>query len=115
MPKQINYRKLYEEITGAKIRFGYAIHHIDFNRENNNITNLVALPKGLHSSYHIHLHDFKEKYPFVFDLNDYHMNSNQELIDKIIKLDKVCKECYEYVKERDQLLFVKYNRAQYGT
>ena len=47
-----NYRKIYEKAVGEKIEEGYEIHHIDFDRNNNNILNLVALPKCIHREYH---------------------------------------------------------------
>lgn len=49
---KFNYRKFYEKQTGKKIPKDFDIHHIDFNRENNDIANLVAIPKELHSEYH---------------------------------------------------------------
>lgn len=48
----MNYRKYYEKETNKKIPKGWDVHHLDFNRKNNNISNLVALPKELHSKYH---------------------------------------------------------------
>lgn len=47
-----NYRKLYKEYY--KIDFGndYEVHHIDLNHNNNDIRNLILLPKTLHRKYH---------------------------------------------------------------
>lgn len=50
--KSVEYRLKYEYITGQKLPDGFNIHHIDGNRINDVITNLVALPKPLHSKYH---------------------------------------------------------------
>lgn len=47
-----NYRKIYEEALGIKIPEGHEIHHIDFDRNNNTIKNLISLPKELHQRYH---------------------------------------------------------------
>jgi hypothetical protein len=49
---KFNYRKFYEEKTGKKIPKDFDVHHIDLNRENNEIENLVAIPKHLHKKYH---------------------------------------------------------------
>lgn len=48
----MDYRKKYKDFF--KIQFGkqYDIHHIDFNHENNNIENLLLLPKDLHKRLH---------------------------------------------------------------
>lgn len=37
------------------IEFGseYAVHHIDFNHDNNDIQNLMVMPKSLHNKYHM--------------------------------------------------------------
>lgn len=51
----MNYRRLYEDMTGEKIPKGYEIHHIDFNKKNNDIDNLVMLPKKLHRKLHKHI------------------------------------------------------------
>lgn len=48
----MKYRKLYESHYGIKIPPGYEIHHIDQNRNNNDIDNLILLPKKLHSQLH---------------------------------------------------------------
>lgn len=52
----IDYRKQYEKVTGIKIPKHFVVHHIDKNRENNSMNNLVAIPKYLH----IRLHSFGE-------------------------------------------------------
>ena len=52
MGRCVNYRKLYAEHFNIKIPNHYDIHHIDRDRENNQIDNLLLLPKDLHSRYH---------------------------------------------------------------
>ena len=47
----VNYKKLYESIHG-KILVGNDVHHIDWNRENNNIDNLISIPKKIHKLIH---------------------------------------------------------------
>lgn len=49
----MNYRKLYEKHYGIKIPPEYDIHHIDGNRGNNAIDNLVLLPKHTHATLHL--------------------------------------------------------------
>ena len=48
----MNYRLFYEKQTGEKIPENFEVHHIDHNRKNNSIDNLVAIPKKLHKKYH---------------------------------------------------------------
>ena len=47
----MNYRKLYENNNG-KIPKDWEVHHIDFNHNNNNIENLIAVPKMVHVVIH---------------------------------------------------------------
>lgn len=47
-----NYRKLYSDKYRIVIHKDLDIHHIDCNRENNDIDNLILLPKKLHQDYH---------------------------------------------------------------
>lgn len=51
----VNYRRLYKQ--HYKIEFGaeYVIHHIDGDRSNNAISNLLLLPRDLHGKYHAYL------------------------------------------------------------
>ena len=50
-----NYRLKYKRYFGIDFGTDYEIHHIDFNRENNDISNLILLPKELHKKYHFYI------------------------------------------------------------
>jgi hypothetical protein len=69
----INYRKLYSDEI-CKVPDNFDIHHLDFNHENNDIGNLLMLPRKLHQRFHelknqlpkdliipIHIKDITEK------------------------------------------------------
>lgn len=45
-------RKFYEQQTGRKLPVDFDVHHIDFNPQNNDIRNLLAIPTKLHAKYH---------------------------------------------------------------
>lgn len=47
-----NYKKKYKDFFHIEFGKEFDIHHIDGNRENNDISNLLLLPKKLHLSYH---------------------------------------------------------------
>lgn len=47
-----NYRKKYKEYYGIDFNESFDVHHIDLNRTNNDIDNLILLPKKLHERYH---------------------------------------------------------------
>lgn len=52
MPMYEDYREKYKQYFGMDFSNNYEVHHIDFNRENNAISNLVLLPRTLHREYH---------------------------------------------------------------
>lgn len=47
-----DYRKLYKKHYDIEFGPEYVIHHIDENRDNNEIENLILLPSSLHSRFH---------------------------------------------------------------
>jgi hypothetical protein len=53
-------REFYEEQTGEPIPQGFHVHHLDFDRSNNDIDNLVAIPAKLHGQYHAVLNYFDD-------------------------------------------------------
>ena len=107
-----DYRKIYQNECNIIIPKGYEIHHIDFNRENNEIMNLVMLPKKLHSEYHRTLLELQNsryeiiiKVQSVIDsgnlINEYIATNQHELENKFIK---IWYECQKYVDYRNYLL-----------
>ncbi len=48
----VNYRRLYEVHLGRTIGKEIHVHHIDHNRQNNSLSNLVAIPAKFHGQYH---------------------------------------------------------------
>lgn len=53
--KNVDYRKLYKEYYGIEFGREMVVHHIDFDRSNNDINNLLLLPNKLHAKYHFAL------------------------------------------------------------
>lgn len=47
-----DYRLKYKRYFNIDFSNNYVIHHIDLNHNNNDIKNLVLLPKELHGKYH---------------------------------------------------------------
>lgn len=64
----MNYRKIYEEAYG-KIPTGYDIHHKDGNRNNNDLSNLVALSLEDHLKIHIMQQDWGAAQAILIRMN----------------------------------------------
>lgn len=47
-----NYRQIYKDYYGLEFGSDMVIHHIDFNHSNNDINNLLLLPREIHCQYH---------------------------------------------------------------
>jgi hypothetical protein len=47
-----NYREKYKRYYNIDFGSEYVVHHIDENKQNNDISNLLLLPRKLHSKYH---------------------------------------------------------------
>nr|DAH58037.1 MAG TPA: HNH endonuclease [Caudoviricetes sp.] len=47
-----NYREYYKKYFGIDFGNEFEIHHIDGNRDNNNIDNLILIPDKTHSDFH---------------------------------------------------------------
>tara|TARA_R110000744_G_C19066084_1_gene529554 strand:+ start:251 stop:601 length:351 start_codon:yes stop_codon:yes gene_type:complete len=102
----MNYRKHYEQHFNVKVPKDFDVHHIDGDRNNNDIINLVALPRVLHNKYHsakysFHI-SFKEQ-DVVLSFDNCNMGFGFELI--IIKeMHESLRECFQYILYRDILL-----------
>lgn len=102
-----NYRKKYKDYFKIQISQEYDIHHIDFNHENNDIENLLLLPKKLHQR----LHKVKNEYGGFLDgqMNVFIDIKNQltcsimaEAMQKISEIyDEI--QIWVSIKEQEQL------------
>ena len=103
------YRKFYFEQVGKVYDSSFAIHHINFDRSDNRIDNLVALPKSLHSRYHL-LKRVKdgEKLELDFMGNSFEARESESYGKRIIhdyqSFYDTLMECAKWVDERDRLL-----------
>ena len=98
----MNYRKFYEKETGHAIPIGYEIHHIDENRDNNKIYNLVMIPKELHEKLHKNFNELKR-----FGIQNVLQPSNDYRLPYFELLENHCnnlREVNKYVRLRDVML-----------
>lgn len=49
------HRHIYETYHKRKIRNGWVVHHVDMNKKNNHISNLLELPNELHTDLHVYM------------------------------------------------------------
>lgn len=103
----MDYRKFYEKQTKLKLPKNFEVHHIDFNRNNNKISNLVALPRNLHKKYHnsicIFSRDFKPNIQLV-GICDYGNGYNEYYKYSLEVFMETYKDCQIYIDFRDYLL-----------
>lgn len=106
-----NYRKYYQEITGIQIDLSFDIHHIDGNRGNNDINNLVHLPKKLHNDFHKLRNEISMFNTEIMQLgsNDKVQTFNNAYVDTIIRYNEVLKKCSEYIDLRNYCYYKQTN------
>ena len=109
MEKEISkikdYRRKFKRYYNINYSDEYVIHHIDLNHENNDINNLMILPKKLHQLYHYYLNITgwwkEEKYTRQINvkISGNQIGNDAEYNDAIIKLLEIISECrkwYDY-------------------
>ena len=53
MGKNFDYRQFYKDYYGIEFGDDYVVHHIDMDKTNNDIRNLLLLPKSLYAKYNL--------------------------------------------------------------
>ena len=108
MEKEISkikdYRREFKKYYNLELSEEYDIHHIDLNHENNDMNNLMILPKILHIKYHSLLNDLRISKPIktiTLDLkihgNQTNLNSyNLQIIKDLISVLDECAKWYDY-------------------
>lgn len=87
MAKSFDYREFYKRYYNIDfVGKEFEVHHIDFDRENNDIKNLILLPKKLHERYH-------ELLPYVQSLID------DKAVKTIIEMNNGQTLYYDEMKE----------------
>ena len=99
----MDYRKVFKDYYSIDFNNDYEIHHIDFNRDNNDISNLLLLPKNLHAEYHGIINSTKGSEKGILDLR----LSNEQFILLKPNPFKHINETFNQIKK--WLLWKKYN------
>ena len=104
-----NYRDFYENALNVEISSFFEVHHIDLNRENNCIENLVAIPKDLHNQYHKYRGKLIDEGVYIYDCGSLLKNNrgyNSYIINQLIELNKCIDLINDYIDFRDYKLGV---------
>ena len=102
----VNYREKFKRYYDIDIPRDFDVHHIDLNHDNNDISNLMILPKDLHHRYHTAISGLNQKNGFIklsikicgnrADLDSYYFNKMTELVD-------ILRECAKWRDFKEQL------------
>ena len=101
-----NYRSFYSKKV-CDVGNGFVIHHMDHNRKNNNIENLVMLPSKLHHRYHYYKNVLAEKEKTFKMLGSCYCNYIDDYSNDINKLSEILKECSYWIDYKENCLLNK--------
>lgn len=102
----MNYRKIYENALKEKIPKDFDIHHIDLNHKNNDIKNLVAIPKTLHQKFHKYVNEMEQiRNDFKFE-DLYKIGGNYDftwnaITGCMLEYLRVANEIHKYIVKKE--------------
>lgn len=101
----MNYLDTYKQQTGFDIPKGFEVHHIDLNHENNDVKNLVAIPKWLHQKYHGVLPSVQSRFEkgLLLPKNDFQIGG-AFIYDVFENWIELTREINKYIRLRDCFL-----------
>ena len=111
----MSYRKIYELELNDKVPDDFDVHHIDLNHKNNDIRNLIAIPKSLHQNFHKCINNIeRERIKCDFEFEDlYKVGGNYslewcEIIQELGEYLLFANEIHRYIIEKElKLLSIK--------
>lgn len=95
-----SYRERYKRHFGISFGADMVVHHIDFDRTNNEVKNLLLLPRELHEKYHLIMNAIgATKGVADLTLNNYNMlEYNNTLFEQ---LPDVISECRKWQRLKE--------------
>lgn len=97
----LEHRAVWIEHHGA-ILSGWVVHHIDFDKQNNDIDNLVALPEHYHNRIHAEMRDgcFKYSKEYLmqkyYELKEHYATVVKEYEETLKKIESLQRKMMEY-------------------
>lgn len=110
-----NYRKKFKEYYGIDFSRDYDVHHIDLNHENNDISNLMVLPKKLHRRYHMALSWLMPSDGYVkmgYKICSNEVSMDMYMLARMEEFVKVMRECAKWRDYKWQLDMKKWRKEQ---
>ena len=104
--KQVDYRQLYKDYYGIDFDDSMVVHHIDFNRHNNNMYNLLLMPKELHAKYHWHISSLGGTGTGNID-SDMRINGNTYRISSLRGLADALEETLDWIRSKNSMEMMK--------
>lgn len=108
----MDYRKFYQDTLKIKLGKEFVVHHIDENRSNNQMENLVHLPLELHSTYHQRKREVRELFGNHLDeiiecpSDITYKNLYQEdCLPLLIAFMQATAEVSDFIAQRDTMLY----------
>ena len=81
----------------------FVVHHIDFNRENNDMDNLLVLPAALHKKYHAALEEIDRNEVYVpYAIVTNHLNSESFNYGLLRDYMEVYAECMKWMERKEK-------------
>ena len=114
------YRLKYKRYYGIEFDSNYVVHHIDFDRNNNDISNLLLMPKDLHQDYHIMLQrlcgfNWKDgKVEVITTLDRWDRLTPFVADEQLIQFLEIARECAKWVQYKHKLDLAKHHERMRG-
>lgn len=90
-----NYNKKFKRHYNINFGKEYVIHHIDGNHSNDEISNLLLLPRKLHSKYHI-LKSVIDNHPLSTTISGNQVNQGNYYLSYYERFIEVLNECNKW-------------------
>ena len=87
------HKKIYEQYIGQTVPTEFPIHHLDGDHANNDIGNLVAIPRELHM--YLHSQRYIINFPIYKELAEARERLNQQTLDYWIFFKRCQRRLYE--------------------
>ena len=99
-----NYRKYYVDSLAVSLSASYEVHHIDRDRGNNSLMNLVAIPKEFHTKVHKVLNRYDWALNWLDEMGYFYSKEEIEILVAVKNYINLKTELWPYIEKRNQLI-----------